>query len=72
MSYALKVTYFDGISDADVQEIFYRLNNGKPLSTYEQTRVKAKSLNEVQALSQMSLFDSDKTGRKYPATRRRS
>lgn len=66
MSYALKVTYFDGISDADVQEIFYRLNNGKPLSTYEQTRVKAKSLNEVQALSQMSLFNSDKTGRKYP------
>ena len=55
-----------GISDAEVQEIFYRLNNGKPLSTYEQTRVKAKSLNEVQALSQMSLFDSDKTGRKYP------
>ena len=63
MSYPLKITYFDGITDAEVQEIFYRLNNGKPLSTYEQTRVKAKSLPIVQKFTKSPLFD---TGRKYP------
>ena len=70
LSYSLKVTYFDGASDEDVQEIFYRLNNGKPLSSYEQTRVKAKSLPEVQKLCLMPLFDTEKTGRKYTGYKR--
>ena len=49
--YSLTVYYFDGITEDEITELFWRLNNGKPLSAIELTRVKTKSKSAIAALS---------------------
>lgn len=49
--YSLTIYYFDGITDEEVSELFYRLNNGKPLTSIELTRVRAKSLGAFQQIA---------------------
>lgn len=65
LSFVLKVTYLDGISDDEIREVFYRLNNGKPLTSFEQSRAKAKSLATIQSIASSDLFSVDKTGKSY-------
>jgi hypothetical protein len=48
--YSLTVYYFDGITDDEVNEMFFRLNNGKPLTAIELTRVKAKSIEKIKGI----------------------
>lgn len=55
-SYSLTIYYFDGITDDEVTEMFFRLNNGKPLSAIELTRVKAKSLEKIREIGKHPLF----------------
>lgn len=43
-------------SEDDVSEMFYRLNNGKPLSAIEHSRVKAKDLNTIQEIGNHEIF----------------
>ena len=57
-NYSLTVYYFDGITDDEISEMFFRLNNGKPLSAIELTRVKAKSLEAIKEIAQHDLFKS--------------
>ena len=45
-------------SDDEINEMFWRLNNGKPLSAIELTRVKAKSIDQIRALSKHDIFTS--------------
>lgn len=59
--YSLTVYYFDGITDDEITEMFFRLNNGKPLSAIELTRVKAKSIEQIKELSKHELFTSTLT-----------
>jgi len=59
--YSLTVYYFDGITEEEVNEMFFRLNNGKPLTAIELTRVKAKSLEKFQEIGQHQLFTSTLT-----------
>lgn len=54
--YSLTVYYFDGITDDEVSEMFFRLNNGKPLSAIELTRVKARSMEAIKEIGQHDLF----------------
>lgn len=56
--YSLTVYYFDGITDDEISELFFRLNNGKPLSAIELTRVKSKSMETIKELGQHALFKS--------------
>lgn len=56
--YSLTVYYFDGITDDEINELFFRLNNGKPLSAIELTRVKSKSMEIIKELGQHGLFKS--------------
>lgn len=49
--FSLTIYYFDSITEDEVAELFYRINNGKPLSSIELTRVKAKSLVAFQRLA---------------------
>ena len=49
--YSLTIYYFEGITEDEVSELFFRINNGKPLSTFDLTRVKAKSLREFQQIA---------------------
>lgn len=60
-SYMLTIYYFDGISDDEVSEMFFRLNNGKPLSAIELTRVKAKSIESIKRIGSHDLFASSLT-----------
>lgn len=54
--YSLTVYYFDDITDDEVSEMFFRLNNGKPLTAIELTRVKAKSIEVIQDLGRHDIF----------------
>ena len=56
ISYSLTVYYFEDITDDEVCEMFYRLNNGKALTAIELTRVKAKSFEKIKALSSHPIF----------------
>lgn len=57
-NYSLTVYYFDGITDDEISEMFFRLNNGKPLSAIELTRAKAKSIDSVKEIARHDLFRS--------------
>lgn len=56
--YSLTVYYFDGITEDEITELFWRLNNGKPLSAIELTRVKTKSKSAINVLSKHELFNA--------------
>ncbi|SDB14823.1 DUF262 domain-containing protein [Eubacterium oxidoreducens] len=47
---------FDDATDEDVVEIMARLNNGKPLSAIDNTRIKAKDLAGIKRLAFHKLF----------------
>ena len=52
----LQVYSFDDISDEEIAEVMARLNNGKPLSAIDNTRIKAKDLPGIKALAEHKLF----------------
>ena len=56
ISCSLTVYYFEDITDEEVNEMFYRLNNGKPLTAIELTRVKAKSFEKLKEISSHEIF----------------
>ena len=53
----LTVYYYEDITDEEVAEMFYRLNNGKPLSAIELTRAKAKSREKIIELGKLPIFE---------------
>lgn len=55
-SQTIRVFQFEDITDDEVAELFYRLNNGKPLTTVELTRAKALSRDKIISLGQHSIF----------------
>lgn len=61
LSYSFTIYYYDGITDEQINEMFYRLNNGKPLSAIELSRAKAKSLDVIRRLADHELFTSTLT-----------
>lgn len=56
ISYSLTVYYFEDITDEEVNEMFYRLNNGKPLTAIELTRVKTKTFDKIKQLAAHPIF----------------
>lgn len=52
----LTVYYFDEITEDEIAEMFFRLNNGKAVSSSVTTRVKAKSKAIIKELGQHELF----------------
>lgn len=59
--YSLTIYYFEDITDEEINSMFFRLNNGKPLSAIELTRVKAKSMEIIKRIGQHELFTSTLT-----------
>lgn len=55
--YTLTIHYFENLTDEERDSLFYRLNNGKPLTAIELTRVKAKSLEKFQELTKHELIN---------------
>lgn len=56
--YSFNIIYFDGITDDEVSEMFCRLNNGKPLSAIELTRVKAKAIATIREIAKHPIFST--------------
>ena len=54
---SLLMYYFEDITEDEVAEMFYRLNNGKPLSAIELTRAKAKSREKIMELGKLPIFN---------------
>lgn len=52
----LTVFYFEDITEDEVAEMFFRLNNGKPLSAIELTRAKALSREKIIELGKLPIF----------------
>lgn len=66
--YSITIYYFDGITEEETAEFFYRINNGKPLSAIELTRVKASALDKFQQIANLPAIAeaiSDKGKLKY-------
>lgn len=55
--YSLTFYYFDGITEEEINELFFRLNNGKPLTAIEMTRTKASNLEDIQKLASHEIFN---------------
>ena len=49
--YSLLIYYMEDLTECQYQEMFFRLNNGKPFTQIELTRVKAQSLVQFQKLA---------------------
>lgn len=64
-NYSLTIYYFEDISDDEVSELFYRLNNGKVLSSVELSRSKAKSLKTIQEIGKHELFTTALTEKAF-------
>lgn len=54
--YSLTIYYFEDITEDEISELFFRINNGKPLTSIELTRVKAKCLKEFQQIASHGLI----------------
>jgi len=53
----LNVTYFSDVTDDEISEMMWRLNNGKPLTNVENARIKAKDLVGIRQLASHDLFN---------------
>jgi uncharacterized protein with ParB-like and HNH nuclease domain/arsenate reductase-like glutaredoxin family protein len=57
--YSLTIAYYDEqITQEEIKEIFYRINNGKSLSSIELTRVKALSFDAFKRLANTKLMQN--------------
>ena len=57
-NYSLHIEYYDNITDDEVCELFFRLNNGVAPTNIEVARSRAVSLKEIQNLGKHELFTS--------------
>lgn len=65
LSYSLSINVFDDLTDDQISDIFFRLNNGKPLSSIEITRVRAKSLEDIQRIAAHPIFEDALTEKAF-------
>lgn len=56
--FSLTIYYYDGMTDVEIKEFFRRLNNGKPLTAVELTRVNTPSLAKFQELAKHEAIQS--------------
>lgn len=64
MDKTIKLDIYDGLSTEEEKELFYRLNNGKPLTNFEQVKAKCKSLEIAKDfIAENETFKEDKLGK---------
>ena len=54
--YSLTIYYYDEISDAQVRELFRKLNNGKPLSAKEKNIANCTDIRNISGIGEHQLF----------------
>lgn len=55
-TYSFNVYYYENLNQDEVDEIIHRLNNGKPMSAIELTRIKAKSNDIIKEVGNHALL----------------
>lgn len=55
--FSINVIYFSDITEDEVSEMMFRLNNGKPLTNVENARIKAKDLAGIIDLAKHQIFE---------------
>lgn len=64
MDKTIKLDIYDGLSTEEEKELFFRLNNGKPLTNFEQVKAKCKSLEIAKDfIAENETFKEDKLGK---------
>lgn len=58
LSQSLTIYYFEDITDDEIAEMMFRLNNGKAMSAIEITRMTAQSKEKIHSISQHEIFKS--------------
>ena len=66
-TYSLTVYGFSDVTEEEIAEIMTRLNNGKPLSAIDLTRIKAADLAGISELGRHQLFQQCLTDKAYNA-----
>lgn len=62
LDYSVRFLYLDGMTDDENNDIFFRINNGKPLTNFEQVKARCKSLKVIQQIiDECDVFDEEKT-----------
>ena len=64
-NYSLTIYYFEDITEDQIAELFYRLNNGRALSSFEHTRSVSKSLKTIQEIGKHELFTTALTEKAF-------
>ena len=64
-NYSLTIYYFEDITEDQIAELFYRLNNGRALSSFEHTRSVSKSLKTIQEIGNHELFTTALTEKAF-------
>lgn len=64
-NYSLTIYYFEDITDDEIAELFYRLNNGRALSNIERVRAVSKSFKTIQELKKHELFTTALTEKAF-------
>lgn len=65
LSYIWRVAYYDDLSDDEIAELFYLINNSKPLSPIEHVRCLTHSLKAIQLLGGHELFTTSLTEKAF-------
>ena len=55
--YSVTIIFFQDLTEDQYQEMFYRLNNGKPLTPVELTRVRMQALPKFQEMANHAVVD---------------
>ena len=71
MNFTIIVVIFDGLEEAEKNEFFFRLNNGKPLTNFEQVKAKCKSINTAyKIIDECDVFDNSKVEKATPVDKK--
>ena len=65
LTYSWRVAYYDDLDDDEIAELFYLINNSKPLSQIEHVRCISPSLKTIQEIGKHELFTTALTEKAF-------
>lgn len=65
LSYSFRIAYYDDLTDDEQAELFYLINNSKPLTKIEHNRAVSKSLKTIQEIGKHELFTTSLTAKAF-------
>ena len=65
LTYSWRVAYYDDLTDDEIAELFYLINNARPLSQIEHIRCISPALKTIQEIGQHELFTTALTEKAF-------